>query len=78
MALASIPAVLEDQSVFTRESGNGLHGVVSYMISNFLVSLPFIYILSLGFSLDKTLAKNYPSPLKSRIRYNISMYHKIS
>jgi ABC-type multidrug transport system permease subunit len=50
MALASIPAVLEDRSVFTRESGNGLYGVVSYMISNFLVSLPFIFILSLGFS----------------------------
>ncbi|KAI8893947.1 P-loop containing nucleoside triphosphate hydrolase protein [Globomyces pollinis-pini] len=50
MAVAGIPAFLEERHVFIRETANGLYGIESYVISNFLISLPFIGIITLSFS----------------------------
>jgi len=50
MAVAGIPAFLEERHVFTRERANGLYGVESYVVSNFLVSIPFIFIITVSFS----------------------------
>ncbi|KAJ3309549.1 hypothetical protein HDV04_005932 [Boothiomyces sp. JEL0838] len=51
MAVAGIPAFLEERHVFMRESANGLYGVGSYVLSNTLISIPFIFIISISFSL---------------------------
>jgi len=50
MAVAGIPAFLEDRLVFIREHANGLYGVESYILSNLIVSIPFIFIITLSFS----------------------------
>ncbi|KAJ3272437.1 hypothetical protein HDV01_005506 [Terramyces sp. JEL0728] len=51
MAVAGIPAFLEERHVFMRESANGLYGVGSYVLSNTLISIPFVFIISISFSL---------------------------
>lgn len=51
MSVAGIPAFLEERHVFLRERANGLYGVESYILSNFLVSIPFIFIITISFSL---------------------------
>ena len=50
MTVAGIPAFLEERHVFLRERGNGLYGVEAYLVSNLLVSLPFLAIIALSFS----------------------------
>lgn len=51
MAVAGIPAFLEERHVFMRETSNGLYTVESYLLSNLLVSIPFIFIITVSFSL---------------------------
>jgi hypothetical protein len=51
MAVAGIPAFLEERHVFVRERSNGLYGVESYLISNFIVSLPFLALIAFSFSI---------------------------
>jgi len=51
MSVAGIPAFLEERHVFLRECANGLYGVESYVISNLLVSVPFILVITASFTL---------------------------
>lgn len=51
MAVAGIPAFLEERHVYVRERDNGLYGVESYVISNFLISIPFVFMITLSFAL---------------------------
>ncbi len=50
MSVAGIPAFLEERHVFLREQANGLYGVESYVLSNLLISAPFIAIITISFS----------------------------
>ncbi|KAI9334977.1 ABC-2 type transporter-domain-containing protein [Obelidium mucronatum] len=51
MSVAGIPAILEDRQVFYRERMNRSYSVAAYVISNTIISMPFVFLLSLGFSL---------------------------
>ena len=42
MAVAYVPAFLEDRSTFVKERANGLYGPASFMIANFLIGLPYL------------------------------------
>lgn len=42
MAVAYVPAFLEDRATFTKERANGLYGPLSFMTANFLVGIPFL------------------------------------
>lgn len=48
MAVAYVPAFLEDRATFVKERANGLYGATAFMISNFLIGLPYLceYYLS--------------------------------
>lgn len=50
MAVAYIPAYIEDQATFFKESANGLNGPTEFLIANFLIGLPYILFISLLFS----------------------------
>jgi len=50
MAVTSIPAYLEDRAVFQRERALGLYGPWLFVLSNFLVGLPFLLSFSVLFS----------------------------
>ncbi|KAL2915623.1 hypothetical protein HK105_204808 [Polyrhizophydium stewartii] len=51
MSVAGIPAFLEVRHVFLRERGNGLYSTAAYLLSDFIVSMPFIFIITISFSL---------------------------
>lgn len=50
MAVAYVPAFLEDLSTFKQERANGLVGPLSFMTSNFVIGLPFLFGIALLFS----------------------------
>jgi ABC-type multidrug transport system permease subunit len=51
MSVAGIPSFLEERSVYLREKANGLYSAESFLFANFLVSLPFVLLITVGFSL---------------------------
>lgn len=42
MAVAYVPAFLEDRATFIKERANGLYGSTAFIISNFIIGLPFL------------------------------------
>ncbi|OQD82960.1 hypothetical protein PENANT_c019G07340 [Penicillium antarcticum] len=42
MAVAYVPAFLEDRATFAKERANGLYGATPFMVSNFIIGLPFL------------------------------------
>lgn len=51
MAVAYIPSYLEDFRAFKRDRLNGLYGPTAFMISNLLIGIPFLFLLTLMFSI---------------------------
>lgn len=49
MAVAYVPAFLEDRAVFAKERANGLCGPLSFMVSNLLVGLGFLFSICVLF-----------------------------
>ncbi|KAF7595365.1 hypothetical protein BBP40_006358 [Aspergillus hancockii] len=43
MAVAYVPAFLEDRATFTKERANGLYGALPFVISNFIIGLPYLF-----------------------------------
>jgi ABC-type multidrug transport system ATPase subunit len=50
MAVAYIPAFLEDRATFVKERANGLYGAAAFAMSNFIIGLPFLFLISVLFS----------------------------
>lgn len=42
MAVAYVPAFLEDRATFIKERANGLYGATAFTIANFLIGLPYL------------------------------------
>ena len=42
MAVAYVPAFLEDRATFIKERANGLYGATSFMIANFIIGVPYL------------------------------------
>lgn len=51
MAVAYVPAFLEDRATFAMERANGLVGPLTFIVSNFIIGLPFLFIIALLFSI---------------------------
>ncbi|KOS19454.1 ABC transporter G family member 12 [Escovopsis weberi] len=50
MAVAYVPSFLEDRSMYVKERRNGLYGPTELVVSNFVVGVPFLFLISLVFS----------------------------
>lgn len=50
MAIAYVPAFLEDLSTFQIERANGLVGSFLFSLSNFLIGIPFLFVIAVLFS----------------------------
>lgn len=50
MAVAYIPAYLEDLAIYTKERANGLYGPTAFMVANFVVGLPYLALIAILFS----------------------------
>lgn len=59
MAVAYVPAFLEDRATFIKERANGLYGAAPFMIANFLIGLPYLFLISLVFSLITYFLTNF-------------------
>lgn len=42
MAVAYVPAFLEDRVTFVKERANGLYGATPFILANFIIGLPFL------------------------------------
>lgn len=51
MAVAYVPAYLEDRSTFIKERANGLYGATSFLVANFVIGLPWLFLISSLFSI---------------------------
>ncbi len=47
MAVAYVPAFLEDRSTFVKERANGMYGATAFVISNFIIGLPYLFTASI-------------------------------
>ena len=59
MAVAYVPAYLEDRATFVKERANGLYGPTSFLIANFLIGLPYLFLISVLFSLVSYFMCNF-------------------
>ncbi|KAL6691396.1 P-loop containing nucleoside triphosphate hydrolase protein [Trichoderma pleuroticola] len=59
MAVAYVPAFLEDHSTLRQERANGLVGPFSFMVANFLICLPFLFAISFLFSIVTYWLSNF-------------------
>jgi hypothetical protein len=50
MAVAYVPAFLEDRAMFVKERANGLYGPTSFIVANFLIGLPYLFVIAVLFS----------------------------
>lgn len=50
MAVAYIPAYLEDLAIYSKERANGLYGPTSFMLANFVIGIPYLFLITILFS----------------------------
>lgn len=50
MAVAYIPAYLEDLAMYSKERANGLYGPTAFMLANFVIGIPYLFIITILFS----------------------------
>ena len=59
MAVAYVPAFLEDLSSFQNERANGLVGPLPFILSNFITGMPFLFIIAVLFSVVEYWLSNF-------------------
>ncbi|GKT52073.1 ABC transporter G family member 12 [Colletotrichum spaethianum] len=59
MAVAYVPAFLEDRSQYVKEHHNGLYGATALLVSNFLIGLPYLFLIALIFSVISYWLSNF-------------------
>ena len=59
MAVAYVPSFLEDRATFAKERANGLCGPFAFMIANFLIGLPYLFLIALLFSVVEYWLSNF-------------------
>ncbi|TGO62424.1 hypothetical protein BOTNAR_0114g00230 [Botryotinia narcissicola] len=59
MAVAYVPSFLEDRSTFIKERANGLYGPTAFMLSNFIIGLPYLFLISFLFSVTTYFLNNF-------------------
>ena len=50
MAVAYIPSFLEDRALFMKERVNGLYGPSLFVIANFILGIPYLFLIAVSFS----------------------------
>ena len=59
MAVAYVPAFLEDHATFVKDRANGLYGAIPFTIANFIVGLPYLFLISVIFSVIAYWLSNF-------------------
>ncbi|KAK2865079.1 hypothetical protein FQN49_003927 [Arthroderma sp. PD_2] len=61
MAVAYVPSFLEDRATFIKERANGLCGATSFVVSNFLIGMPFLFMITIIFAVVAYWLVNFRS-----------------
>lgn len=61
MSVAYIPAYLEDYFAYSKEKSNGLYGPFSFVLANFVIGIPFLFIIVVLFSIITYFLCNFRS-----------------
>lgn len=59
MAVAYVPAFLEDRATFVKDRANGLYGATPFLLANFLIGLPYLFLISVIFSVIAYWLSNF-------------------
>ncbi|PQE30924.1 ABC transporter protein [Rutstroemia sp. NJR-2017a WRK4] len=59
MAVAYVPSFLEDRSTFIKERANGLYSAPLFMLSNFIIGLPYLFLITVLFSITTYWLNNF-------------------
>ena len=59
MAVAYVPAFLEDRATFAKDRANGLYGPLPFLIANFVIGLPYLFLISVLFSVVAYWLSNF-------------------
>lgn len=59
MAVAYVPSFLVDRSTFVKERANGLYGALPFLVSNFIIGLPFLFLIAVLFSVVSYFLSNF-------------------
>jgi ABC-type multidrug transport system permease subunit len=65
MAIAYVPAFLEDRATFVKERANGLCGPLAFTIANFLIGLPYLFFIAILFSVVEYFLSNFRPTLSA-------------
>lgn len=59
MAVAYVPSFIEDRQQYVKEFHNGLYGAAELIISNFLIGIPYLFLIAIGFSSISYFLSNF-------------------
>ncbi|KAJ4324157.1 hypothetical protein N0V84_003990 [Fusarium piperis] len=59
MAVAYVPAFLEDRLQYVKEHHNGLYGATELILSNFFIGIPYLFLISMLFSVISYWLSNF-------------------
>lgn len=65
MAVAYVPAFIEDRLQYVKEHHNGLYGATELIVSNFLIGIPYLFIISILFSVISYWLSNFQPTAKA-------------
>ena len=59
MAVAYVPAFIEDRATFAKDRANGLYGALPFSIANFIIGLPYLFLIAVIFSVIAYWLSNF-------------------
>ncbi|KAL9618926.1 MAG: hypothetical protein Q9160_006390 [Pyrenula sp. 1 TL-2023] len=59
MAVAYVPSYLEDHALYIKERANGLYGPSSFLIANFFIGVPYLFLITVLFSVTTYFLSNF-------------------
>ncbi|CVK94323.1 hypothetical protein FPRO04_06922 [Fusarium proliferatum] len=65
MAVAYVPAFIEDRLQYVKEHHNGLYGAAELIISNFFIGVPYLFLISILFSVISYWLSNFQPTAKA-------------
>ncbi|KAH6890536.1 P-loop containing nucleoside triphosphate hydrolase protein [Thelonectria olida] len=59
MAVAYVPAFIEDRQQYVKEHHNGLYGATELILSNFFIGIPYLFLIAILFSVISYWLSNF-------------------
>lgn len=69
MAVAYVPSFIEDLSMYRHEHANGLVNATQFSIANFLIGLPYLFLISIIFSVIAYWLSNFDPSVDAFFRW---------